>query len=217
LLHIVVTYLCYAVKENAMPREVDVEQKRSGFAEATWRLIREEGLSAATMRRVAAETRYTTGALTHYFPSREALLVEALRRAHFAAGARLLAAARRVTGDLNRLETIVLEALPLDAERMKEWKTRLAVWAAASDNPTLREENSRRYREWSELLERFMAPIVPEPEPRRREAVLLMGITDGLALRLVLHAPRGARMRHAVAEVISEVRFHLDALRERYA
>lgn len=199
-----------------MPKEVDVERKRSEFADTTWRLIREEGLSAATLRRVAAQTRCTTGALTHYFPSREALLVEALRRAHFTAGARLIAAARKVTDDLKRLETIVLEALPLDSERMKEWKTRLAVWAAASDNQILREENSRRYREWSELLERFMAPVVPQRDSLRLEAVLLMGIIDGLALRLVLHAPREARMGSAVAEVISEVRFHLRALRARY-
>ena len=199
-----------------MPKEVDVERKRSEFADATWRLIADEGLSAATLRRVAAETRCTTGALTHYFPSREALLIEALRRAHFTAGARLMAAARKISGDLKRLETIVLEALPLDSDRMKEWKTRLAVWAAASDNQILRAENSRRYQEWGELLQRFMAPIVPDRGPLGREAVLLMGIIDGLALRMVLHAPRGPRMQSAVAEVIAEVRFHLRALQARY-
>ena len=199
-----------------MPKEVDAEQKRTEFAEAAWRLISEAGLPAATLRRVAAETHCTTGALTHYFPSRESLLVEALRRAHYAAGVRLTRAAHKVSGHLKRLETIVLEALPLDSERTKEWKTRLAVWAAASDNEVLRHENTRRYGEWNELLERFMAPIVSEPEALHREAVLLMGITDGLALRLVLHAPQGAQMRSAVAEVISEVRFHLRALQARY-
>jgi AcrR family transcriptional regulator len=198
-----------------MPKEVDLQRKRSEFADAAWLLMRDEGLPAATLRRVAAQTHCTTGALTHYFPSREALLVEALRRAHFAAGARLIAAVRNVRGDLKRLETILLEALPLDLERMKEWKTRLAVWAAASGNQILREENSRRYQEWGGLLERYLSPIVPRDE-LRREAVLLMGLIDGLALRLVLHAPRGARMHSAVAEVVSDVRFHLRSLQARY-
>jgi hypothetical protein len=45
---------------------------------------------------------------------------------------------------------------------------------------------------------------------------LLMGLVDGLALRLVLHAPRGARMHSAVAEVVSELRFHLCCLQARY-
>jgi AcrR family transcriptional regulator len=199
-----------------MPKEVDVQRKRSEFADATWLLMRDEGLPAATLRRVAAETRCTTGALTHYFPSREALLVEALRRAHFAGGARLIAALRNVRGDLKRLETILLEALPLDLERMKEWKTRLAVWAAASDNQMLRQENSRRYREWGDLLERYVSPIVHRRDAVRREAVLLMGLIDGLALRLVLHAPRGARMQSTVTDVTSDVRFHLRALEARY-
>jgi len=199
-----------------MPKEVDVQRKRSEFAEAAWLLMRDGGLPAATLRRVAAETNCTTGALTHYFPSREALVVEALRRAHFAAGARLIAAVRNVSGDLKRLETILLEALPLDLERMKEWKTRLAVWAAAPGNRILREENSRRYQEWGALLERYLSPIVRRREALHREAVLLMGLVDGLALRLVLHAPRGARMQPVVTEVVSDLRFHLRSLQARY-
>jgi AcrR family transcriptional regulator len=199
-----------------MPKEVDVEQKRSEFADATWRVIRKEGLSAATLRRVAAEARCTTGALTHYFSNREALLVEALRRAHFAAGARMIEVARKAQGDFKRLEAIVLEALPLDSERTKEWKTRLSVWSAASDNELLRQENTRRYQEWNELLRRYLVPIVPRRDALRREAVLLMGLIDGLALRLLLHAPSGEGMQAAVSEAVVDVRFHLRAMHARY-
>jgi AcrR family transcriptional regulator len=198
-----------------MPKEVDIQHRRTEFAAATWRIIMDEGLSAATMRRIAAETQCTTGALTHYFTNREALLVEALRRAHIAA-ARLIEAASKASGDLARLEVVLVEALPLDSQRMKEWKTRLAVWAAASDNGTLRRENSRRYQGWNDLLEEYLAPIVSNGSERRREAILLMGLVDGLALRLLLHAPRGAGMQAPVSEVIDEMRFHLRALKERY-
>ncbi len=200
-----------------MPREIDVDQRRSEFVDATWRVIRDEGLSAATLRRVAAEAKCTTGALTHYFTNREALLVEALRRAHFAAGARMIEAARKSKGDWKRLEAIVMEALPADSERMKEWKTRLAVWAAASDNEVLREENARRYQQWGEWLEEHLAPVVQQRDTIRREAVLFMGLIDGLSLRLMLHAPSGEQMREAVSEVIADVRFYLRAMRRRHA
>ena len=43
-----------------MPKEVDLQQKRSEFADATWRVMTDEGLPAATMRRIAAETNCTT-------------------------------------------------------------------------------------------------------------------------------------------------------------
>ena len=159
-----------------MPREVDANLKRSKFVDATWRVIRREGLAAATLRRVATEASCTTGALTHYFSNREALLVQALRTAHFAAGARMIEAARKVKGDLKRLETIVLEALPLDPERMQEWKTHITFWGEASDNEMLRQENARRFGEWGELLEQYLAPIVRRPEALKREAMLLMGL-----------------------------------------
>src|SRR5260370_15178297 len=118
-----VTYHCYvSVEENAMPKEVDAKLRRSEFVDATWRVIRREGLPAATLRRVAAEASCTTGALTHYFSNREALLVQALRAAHFAAGARMVEAARKAKGDLKRLETPWLPALPLPPPPIHEWR-----------------------------------------------------------------------------------------------
>ncbi len=199
-----------------MPKVVDARLRRSEFVDATWRVIRKEGLPAATLRRVAAEARCTTGALTHYFSNREALLVQALCAAHFAAGARMVAAARRVRGDLKRLETLVLEALPLDALRMNEWKTHLTFWGEACDNEKLRSENARRFAEWGQLLEQYMAPIVPGHKARQREAMLLMGLIDGLALRLVLQTRRGSRIQADATEVADAVRSHLRAMQARY-
>ena len=199
-----------------MPKVVDAGLRRSEFVDATWRVIRKEGLPAATLRRVAAEARCTTGALTHYFSNREALLVQALRAAHFAAGARMVAAARTVRGDLKRLETLVLETLPLDAVRMNEWKTHLTFWGEACDNEKLRSENARRFAEWGQLLGEYMAPLVPGEKARQREAMLLMGLVDGLAFRLVLQARRGSRIQADATEVADAVRSHLRAMQARY-
>ena len=198
-----------------MPKEVDAKLRRSEFVDAVWRVIRREGLSAATLRRVASEASCTTGALTHYFCNRHALLVQALRSAHFTAGARMMEAARQVKGDLKRLETIVLAALPLDDERMREWQTHLAFWDAASANERLREENARRFREWAAVLEHYLRPIVPRPEARRREAVLLMGLIDGLALRVLLHSGAGDRIHAPASDIVAPVRFYLRALQRR--
>jgi AcrR family transcriptional regulator len=202
--------------ENAMPKEVDAKLRRSEFVDATWRVIRREGLPAATLRRVAAEASCTTGALTHYFSNREALLVQALSAAHFAAGRRMVKAARRAKGDLKQLETLVLEALPLDAARMQEWKTHLTFWGEACDNEKLRRENARRFAEWGELLEQYLAPIVPRGEAIRCEAMLLMGLIDGLALRLVLQPRRGDTIHVPSVEIAAAVRSHLRAMQARY-
>jgi len=83
-----------------MPKPVELNQRRAEFVDAAWRIIRKEGFRAATLRRVAAEARCTTGALTHYFNNREALLLDAIRSAHAAAAGRMLVTARAAASGL---------------------------------------------------------------------------------------------------------------------
>jgi AcrR family transcriptional regulator len=199
-----------------MPRQVDAKLKRSEFVDATWRVIQNEGLSAATLRRVAAEAGCTTGALTHYFRSREALLIAGLRSAHSKAAGRMLVVTSRVKGDLKRLEASVLEALPLDAERLEEWRTRLAFWGAVADSEALRRENGRRFAEWNEFLQERLAPIVHHPEALKREVVVLAALVDGLALRLLVQCRSGEQAQATAPQIAAHVRAHLQGLRLRY-
>ena len=123
-----------------MPKSVDPIQKRAELVSASWDVIAAEGLKAATLRRVAAEAGCTTGALTHYFRDRRALLIDALRSAHYQAGGRMADAASRAASDLARLKAVLLEALPLDAARLREWRVWLAFWAEAMNDSELAED-----------------------------------------------------------------------------
>ena len=58
-----------------MPRVVDIEQRRTELTDATARVIARSGIEAATMREIAAEAGWTTGALTHYFADKHDLLL----------------------------------------------------------------------------------------------------------------------------------------------
>jgi len=200
-----------------MPKVVDVAQKKAEFAEATWRVIGKEGFPATTLRRIAREANCTTGALSRYFSNREALLIETLRTAHDAAAGRMIAILRTTTGDFERLEAIVLEALPLDPVRLREWKTRLVFWSAASENDALREENVSRFQRWGELLEELLAPIVRRTEAAKRECELIRGLVDGFALRLVLHSGGAGRIDDDTDDVVAAVRSYLRDLQRRYA
>jgi AcrR family transcriptional regulator len=48
-----------------MPKVVDHEQRRGELAAAVWSLASREGLEAVTVRRVAEEAGWSTGALVH--------------------------------------------------------------------------------------------------------------------------------------------------------
>ena len=58
-----------------MPRIVDVDVRRAELTDATARVIARSGIEAATMREIAAEAGWTTGALTHYFADKRELLL----------------------------------------------------------------------------------------------------------------------------------------------
>ena len=60
-----------------MPKVVDHDERRLAFAEAAFRVIAKRGFSRVTMRAVADEAGFTTGALVHYFKSKDDLLIEA--------------------------------------------------------------------------------------------------------------------------------------------
>lgn len=139
-----------------MPKVVDHEQRRRELVAATWAVVAAEGIEAATVRRIAEEAGCTTGRITHYFADKEEVLVAALRQVHRAAGKRMLAAIGERSG-LEALRAVLAEALPLDQERVLEWRVWLAFWGSAATSTSLQAEQHQRYREWRGLLKRVLA------------------------------------------------------------
>ncbi|MFN9711886.1 MAG: TetR/AcrR family transcriptional regulator, partial [Alphaproteobacteria bacterium] len=61
-----------------MPKQVDAESQRLSIAEAAIRVIGDGGLENARLRDVARSAGVTTGAVTHYFDGKDAVLLAAL-------------------------------------------------------------------------------------------------------------------------------------------
>ena len=170
----------------ALPKRVDVDQKRLELVEAGWAVIAEEGLEGATLRRVAARAGCTTGALTRYFPHRHDLVLEALRVAGDTAAKRMRAAARAPGTRAEALTRVLWEALPMDEVRHREWRVWLAFWSAAAADDALSGENNRRYRQWTAVVTRLVRALPTPPADPAGEAATLVALVDGLGLRVVL-------------------------------
>ena len=105
-----------------MPKLVDHEQRRRELGEAVWRVIRRDGVEAASVRRVAQESGWSAGSLRHYFStqcsSAMQMVVERIRGRW---------APSRPPADPRRaVEQRLHELLPLDKERRAENE----VWLA---------------------------------------------------------------------------------------
>jgi len=177
-----------------MPKVVDHDVRRSEVVAATWQVIADEGLEAATIRRIAAAAGCTTGRVTHYFDSKDDVLVAALEAVHEAAAERMgrhLDAAPR-DGEAT-LRAVLLEALPLDDERRREWGVWLAFWGRASTDARLIREHERRYGSWRALLAALVADVIgarPGSAAVRTGVDLVATSIDGLGIQALLQPER---------------------------
>ncbi len=195
-----------------MPKIVDPTEKRAELVAASWDVIASEGLSGATLRRVASQAGCTTGALTHYFPDRAALLTQTLRAAHVQAGKRMAAAAASASSDHDRLIAVLLESLPLDDERLREWRVWLAFWAGSMSDADLGRENTSRYAEWRSLLAPLVLPLLADPSECEAIVEELIALTDGLGLEAARQRRRGKALVRQRQQCEETLRRHLSRL-----
>ena len=171
-----------------MPKVVDHEERRAELAAAVWRLASREGLEAITVRRVAEEAGWSTGALVHYFGDKEELILFAFRTGADRVGRRLAKLDEHEADPLARARAQLLEGLPLDRDRQDEMRVWFSFLGLALTRPTLARAQRVAYRAWRErirdrLREAQEAGQVRAEVDCEAEAAALVGLVDGLAVQ----------------------------------
>ena len=119
----------------------------------------------------------------------------AVQDAYAAAGARMAGHLKGGPGGLATVRAILLEALPLDAEREAESRVWMAFWAAASTQPALRDVQRAGYRQWRELVARVLGEAAARGEVAAdldpvSVGEQLMCLVDGLLMQATLEPQR---------------------------
>src|SRR5918998_1985719 len=135
-----------------MPKIVDHEQRREELAAAVWRLASREGLEAVTLRAVAAEAGWSTGALHHYFADKEELLLFAFRTVADRVRRRLEEAETRTSDPLELARAMLAEGLPTDRARQEEVRVWFAFLGLALTRPVLARAQRVTYRAWRDRV-----------------------------------------------------------------
>lgn len=172
-----------------MPKVIDVEQRRSELARAAGRLIARKGISAATMRDVAAEAGLTTGALTHYFADKRDLMLHTFRES---LGGRKQVRAERAERDPRAALVQSLEgALPVDADRRRHWMVSVAFCAEAEGDTDLMAVQQQEYREYKAHLASLVRTAgIAKGAAAAALAERLVACADGIAVQ-ALFDPQG--------------------------
>ena len=183
-----------------MPKIVDHEERRGELAAAVWRLASREGLEAVTVRRVAEEAGWSTGALVHYFADKEELILFAFRTAADRVGRRLAETEAGTTDPLERARAQLLEGLPLDRDRQDEVRFWFSFLGLALTRPPLARAQRVAYRAWRDRIVERLREAQATGSVRgdidcATEAAALVGLVDGLAVQATFEprALSGAR------------------------
>jgi AcrR family transcriptional regulator len=129
-----------------MPARGDHDARRREVSAAVWRVLAAGGFGGLTLRAVAAEMGASTGLLTHYFPTKQALLRYSLEVADERTRTRPL---RTASGEgLAALRAALLDVLPLTREARDMNRVWVSSWDAALGDPELSAAQATRYQHW---------------------------------------------------------------------
>ncbi|MGX1541003.1 TetR/AcrR family transcriptional regulator [Streptomyces adustus] len=139
-----------------MPRtKGDHEARRRDVSAAVWQVMATRGFAGLTLRAVATELGATTGLLTHYFPTKQALVEYALDLLE----QRTVSRPRRHTGEgLAAFRDALLDILPLTPEATDSNRIWVSSWDTALSDPALSTDHARKYAKGRDrLIERVAA------------------------------------------------------------
>jgi AcrR family transcriptional regulator len=188
-----------------VPIQVDRPRQRAHVTDLATQLVAREGVAALTFRRVAESAGSSTAIVSTYFADKGDLVLSTLRAAASRTTVRFEAAI--ADGDLQA----GLEGwLPLDEERLTDWRVIIAFWGVAVSDPGLAEVQNghvSRARARVEKLLRQDPQLAGKPSDIARLARQVVALTLGIALQAVFEAagPTARAQRTLLADGLSRL------------
>ena len=181
------------------------ERRRTEIADAVLAVVREGGVAAVSMSRVADAAGVSVGRVQHYFGTKHGLLAAGFERANALSTARIDAA---LGGDQRRaaprevLAVVLTELIPHDPSTRTHLRVRQAFTALALVDEPIAE---RLRAEYARLHERLRALLLRAGAPDPEAAVELVALAEGLAYYVLTGVTDPATARARVLAALGRV------------
>ena len=195
-----------------MPKLIDQDSRRQEIAYAVWRVVLRDGVSAVSIRDVAAEARLAVGSVRHVFGSKAELLEYSMALVHKQTRDRV-ATHFAIKDPRKFAEAVLAELLPLDDQRRTEMAVNMAVVAESPPHPALRRVALDAQQAVSDacaaVLSRLQHENLIRPDAEMAyETERLHALVDGLALHALTAERKDLRPR----AILAVLRTHLAEL-----
>lgn len=187
----------------SVQRQARGEERRRQLLHATLDLIRERGVEAVTHRAVGERADVPLGSVTYYFPTKDALLREALECWVSEEVARLEAVAAAIEREHLSPEEGAARWSELLRGNDPAQVAQFELYLQAARIPELREAAAAAFAAYERVAAAALrAAGLAEPE---RAAALFVALADGMGLRRLAEPGAAERFEGALAELFSLV------------
>ncbi len=175
-----------------MPKKIDRAAEQSRLARAALQAIGQSGFEGLRLKDVAQAAEVTTGAVMHYFDTKESLLEAALEEVVARTLGRMRAGgAPKSAADLATFTQRVASYLPLSEEGQAAWRVWLCFWGKAVSDARLRSIHQRYYQDIVKALAPQLQTLRQAQRPARRQqlermADAVLAAIDGVGTRATL-------------------------------
>ncbi len=193
----------------AIPARADTkEEPRRRILEKAWELIAVRGYHKVRIADIAKACGTSTARIHYYFPTKDDVLNDALRRNVKLAFDRQVAELHAIECADERLYRLVELQLPLEGLLHAEWSVWLQVWNESALNPALRslywDSYDRRYRTIAMTIRSGQEQGLFRSGDPDRSATALTALIDGLGVQVLTGHPNSSveAMRSQLREYI---------------
>ncbi|WP_024874228.1 TetR/AcrR family transcriptional regulator [Saccharomonospora piscinae] len=172
---------------------------RRRILETAWQLIAERGYHRVRIADIARECGTSAATIHYYFPTKDDVLIESLRRNVKLAFDRQVAELSTVDDARERLVRLVELQLPAPGLLHDEWSVWLQVWTESTLNPAIRELYSDSYNRWYDTIAMTIRTGQQQGVFRRQDpddlTTQLSALIDGLGIQVLTGKP-GSSVAH---------------------
>jgi len=159
---------------------VDHAERRQRIAAVAADVIAREGLDAATVRRIAAAVGYSTTIVTHYFASKDRLLMQAYRFVAQQASERFDQVVAQDPGDI---VGSLLSMTAADDSSRRGWRVYIAFWQKAGPDPAFAAEQRRWIEVALDRIEQVLRVRHGERADLKSVAQWLNALVQGISVQ----------------------------------
>ncbi len=167
-----------------MPRQVDHDERRLEIARAALAVIAAHGLAGLSIRAVAQVLGGSTTLVTHYFPSRDALIERVLGVLEQRWEHEILEIQAANTDPRRRLRALLVWGLPIDDDGLLEVRARLSLHGDTRAQERARPTLATFDRAWLRSLTDAVAAVTSASKRRARLVELLDTVVHGVSMQV---------------------------------